>query len=284
MKNYLIFIALLFVFAIGVAAQPEKLSADQIVARHVASIGTPDAIAASTSRVLTGSGSLVSKLPRGFMLSGQGQMASTPHNVLFALVFQNPTYPYEKAAYDGQNASYGLPSGKTSMLGNYLKAQSAILKDGLLEGSLSAAWPLLDLKSAPKVKLEAAGFADVDGRPCYKVKYSSSRTGEMKVVLYFDAATFHHVRTEYHYTIEPSIGTSSTDVRSTSRIERYDMTEDFADFKQAGKLALPTTYKITISTEGQIESVTGTNLRIWSFTVDSVYFDQTLKPEIFKVS
>jgi hypothetical protein len=231
-----------------------------------------------------GTGSIESKIGAGFLLQGEGQFASTPKMVVFALAFQNTIYPYEKVAYDGQNTSYGLPSGKTTILVSYLKAQSSVLKDGLFGGALSAAWPLLDMASVPKAKLEMAGTTKINGLTCYKVKYSSSRTGQMKVTMYFDASTFRHIRTEYHYEIEPRIGTSPTDVRSSSRIERYDMTEDFSDFKQAGKLTLPTTYKITITSEGQIESATGAGLRTWTFNIDQFFFDEKLTPEIFKVS
>lgn len=100
--------------------------------------------------------------------------------------------------------------------------------------------------------------------------------------MFFDTDSFRHVRTEYHYTTEPSIGLSSTDTRSSSRVERYTMEEDFSDFKKAGQLILPTRYKITVTTDGQID--VGVNKREWSFSIDSVYFNEPLLPEVFKVS
>jgi hypothetical protein len=286
MKKLLSLVLLLTIHPLAVTAQgdgqkPEKLNADEIVSGHLASLGEKSAL--TSTRVMTGKGSLTSKLGAGFLLAGPGQMASTDHSFVFALVFDNPSYPYEKVGFDGKDASYGLPSGKQTPLVSYLRAQGSILHDGLFGGELSTAWPLLDLKAA-KAKLETNGTAKIDGKLCYKMKYSSSRTGDLKVTLYFDAETFRHVRTEYAYTIEPRIGTSPTDTRSNAMVERYDMTEDFSDFAQAGKLVLPLTYKITVSNSSQIASTSGSSLREWSFHIDKVYFDQTLPSSSFKVS
>jgi len=288
MKNLLLH-ALVFatlplaIIAQGDAKKPEKLNVDEIVARHIASLGDKSALTAAATRVMTGQGTLTSKLGTSFILQGPGQIGSTGRSFVFALAFDNPTYPYEKVAFDGRETSYGLPSGQQTPLVSYLKAQSAIQRDGLLGGALSTAWPLLDLTAA-KAKLETAGTAKIEGKLCYKLKYSSSRTGDLKVTLYFDADTFRHVRTEYAYTVEPRIGTSPTDTRSNALIERHNMTEDFSDFSQAGKLILPLTYKITISNESQITSSNGANMREWAFHIDKVYFDQTLPPSAFKVA
>lgn len=237
-------------------------------------------------RVLSGNATLSSKIAAGgttsFIIEGPAQFASTGKSVIFAADFGNATYPYEKVAFNGADISYGLPSGKTTLLGAYVRAQNSVLKDGLFGGVLSTAWPLLDIKSSSKIKLETAGTAKVEGITCYKVKYSSSRTGEMRVTLYFEAKTLRHIRTEYQYTIEPRIGTSPTDTQSSSRVERYTLVEDFSNFAEAGALTLPMTYKITITTERQ--ATAGTNVREWITKFDKVFYDQKLGPEIFKVS
>jgi len=288
MKTLLPLLLLLVTLPVAIAGQGdakkiEKLTADEIIARHLASLGDKNALASTASRVMSGRGSITSKLGTSFVLEGPGQIASTGRSFVFAFVFDNPAYPYEKVAFDGQDATYGLPSGKQTPLVSYLRAQGAILHDGLMGGALSTAWPLLNLPSA-KAKVEASGTAKIDGKLCYKLKYASARTGDLKVTLYFDADTFRHVRTEYAYTIEPRIGTSPTDTRSNALVERYNMTEDFSDFSQAEKLVLPLTYKITISNESQITSTSGTSIREWTFHIDKVYFDQTLPPSAFKVA
>jgi hypothetical protein len=274
--------------ASGVQAQkasdqkPPRISAEELATKHLASIGSTEAIKSIKSRVMVGEGTLSSKLGTKFILTGSAQLASAGNKVLLAMLFDSEAYPYEKVAFDGKEQSMGMPFGKRTMLAEYLRAQSSILKDGLFMGSLSTAWPLANLESIPKAKLEIAGVSKINERQCYKVKYSSSRTGTMKVTMYFDAETFWHVRTEYQYTIEPGMGTSSTDIRSQGRIERYNLTENFSDFKVAGKLTLPALYSINITNEGQIS--TGTSSRDWTVKITQVFFDEPLGTEVFKVS
>lgn len=287
---------LAFILAFGtlVAAQkqssdkdqkkPAKISVDELVAKHIASIGPADVISAIKSRVMVGEGKLESKIGSLFVLNGPGQIASQGDKVLYTMILNSPMYPYEKAAFDGNEQSLGLPNGTRTLLGDFLKAQTSILKDGLFTGALSTTWPLLDLKARKSVRLEYAGTFKIDDRQCYKLKYSSGHSGDLKTTLYFDTETFRHVRTIYEYTIEPRIGTSPTDTRSSSKIERYSLTEDFSDFKMAGKLILPMTYVITITNEGQIVSQAGTNTREWTFKILQVYYDEPLDASVFKVS
>jgi hypothetical protein len=264
------------------AQKTEKISTEELVAKHLASIGRAEDIKGIKSRVMVGEGALISKIGAAFTLKGTAQLASEGNRVLFAMLFDSEVYPYEKAAFDGKEQSLGFPSGKRTMLAEFLRSQNSILKDGLFMGTLSSAWTLANLESIPKAKLELVGVSKINERQCYKVKYSSSRTGSLKITLYFDVETFRHMRTEYQYTIEPGMGRSSTDVRSNSTIERYSLREDFSDFKVAGKLTLPFLYTINITNEGQIGS--GTNSRDWTVKILQVYFDEALSVDVFKVS
>jgi hypothetical protein len=198
------------------------------------------------------------------------------------MAFDSPVYPYEKVGFDGDEVYFGYPNGKTTVLGNYIKAHNSIVKEGLLGGVLSTAWPLLDLSSNPKTRLDLDGTTKINKRPCYKVRYTSSHIGDIRITLFFDAETFRHVRTEYLYTIDGRIGTSPTDVRSSSRTERYLLTEEFGNFNVADKTTLPFSYKINVSTERQIGSEATS--REWGFLVEKVYFDQPLDRNVFKVS
>jgi len=293
MRKLLLFLAFILILSVVANAQqekgsdkdqkkPAKITVDELIAKHLASIGPADVIASTKSRVMVGEGKVESKLGAAFILNGQGQIASQGDKVLYALILNSPVYPYEKAAFDGKDQSLGLPNGRRTVLADFLKSQDSILKDGLFAGALSSAWPLLDLKSRKSVKLEYAGTSKVADRQCYKLKYTSGRSGSLKTTIYFDAETYRHLRTTYEYTIEPRIGTSSTDVRSSSRVERYSLSEDFSDFKMAGKLVLPFNYVINITNELQIDA--GNFSREWTFTVLQVYYDEPLEASVFKVS
>lgn len=282
--------ALIFALNLAIFGQsdvkPPKITADELLKKHVASVGTVEDLAAVKSRVFVGTGKMVTKkvTPGAFgQLTGTAQLASVGDMFLFAMLFESPVYPYEKAAYDGKNISVGIPQGRKTQLAEYLKAQPAILKDGLFGGVLSGGWPLFDMKSKKSAKLEMNGTAKVKDRYCYKVKYSSGKTGDLKTVLYFDAETFRHVQTIYEYTIQERIGTSSTD-RSNSLLEYYTLTESFSDFNIAGKLTVPFTYDIGTDGQGQLVQSGGLGAMNWTVTIRQAYFDEALSPESFKVS
>ena len=262
----------------------EKIPVEEIVERHLASIGPSEALSKIKSRVMIGEGKLVSKLGSPFTLNGAAQFASEGSKIVFAMAFENEVYPYEKAAFDGKEQSFGLPSGKTTVLAAYLRSQDSILKDGLFGGTLSSAWAITNLQALGKPKLEYEGTAEIEGRSCYKLKFSSKRTGDLRIMVYFDGETFRHVRTTYEYTIQPRIGTSSTDVRSRSRTERFSLQEDFKDFRKADQLTLPFEYSINVINETQIESRTGTISREWTLKIDTVQYDQAIESGVFKVS
>jgi hypothetical protein len=284
MRKLLLLLTFIFIFGSAVVSAQQKMTANDVVDKHLASIGPAEVIASIKSRVMVGTGKLEAKIGTSSFITGPGQLASQGDKVLYALIFNSPNYPYEKAAFDGKDISLGLPNGNRTLLTDFLKAQGVILKDGLFTGALSTAWPLLDLKSKKGAKVEYAGTAKIDDRLCHKLKYSSGRTGDLKTTLYFDAETFHHVRTTYEYTTEPRIGRSSTDTRSSSRVERYSLTEEFSNFKIAGKLTLPMTYVIKSTNEQQIVSTQGANALEWTFIVLQVYYDEPLEATMFKVS
>jgi hypothetical protein len=68
--------------------------------------------------------------------------------------FYSPVYPREQFAFDGSRfmAAFVTP-GVRSSLGSFLMIHDFIFKQGLMGGTLSSAWPLLDL-SVAKAKLE----------------------------------------------------------------------------------------------------------------------------------
>jgi hypothetical protein len=193
MKRSLLLLALILISSIVVGAQqdkkPAKITVDELIAKHIASIGPADVIAGIKSRVMVGDAQVEAKLGSASIIYGKGQIASQGQRVLYAMIFNSPVYPYEKAAFDGKDQSVGLPNGERTLLSEFLRSQDSILKDGLFTGALSTAWPLLDPKSRKSAKLEYAGTSKIDDRQCYKLKYSSGRSGSLKTMLYFDAET-----------------------------------------------------------------------------------------------
>src|SRR6478735_8070181 len=103
MVKSLIVSALILVFGAAVFSQTPKslpeLKPDEIIARHLASIGSPEAISAVKSRVFVGQARLTSRIGYIGQLTGQAQFASAGNNLLLAAIFNSNEYPYEKAAF-----------------------------------------------------------------------------------------------------------------------------------------------------------------------------------------
>ncbi|HEX8264939.1 MAG TPA: hypothetical protein VF596_05905 [Pyrinomonadaceae bacterium] len=266
----------------GQAATPQKndkLTAAEVLTKHLASIGTPEAIAKIKSRAMAGNGRLTPL--RGLVgktLTGPVQFASVDDNLLFVMVLNSNEYPYEKVAYNGKDITVGkMPSGNRTPLGEFLKSTSNIIKQGIFGGTLSAGWTLLNFDPKNE-KIEYAGLETINNRKLHKVKYSSSKSGALNINLYFEAGTFRHVISEYQYRISPAI-TSNELESSRLKEKRYTLVEQFRDFVQVEGVTLPQTYVLNLTTEEN--SVTTLE---WVVNFSQFYFKETLSPDLFKVS
>jgi hypothetical protein len=263
------------------AATPdkEKLKPEEVVAKHLESIGTAEARQAV--RNLVASGTVVFSIRSG----GKGQtggaslIASEGEMNLFKMVFQSsPTYPHELFSYDGKNfGAMHIRAGARSPLGEFFMSHDTIFKQGLLGGALSTAWPLLNL-SNKNPKLDYEGTKKIGDRQTHELRYTPRKGSDMKIKLFFDAETFQHVRTEYEHTLAAALGGRiSTGGASTGKNEiRYKLVEDFSDFKKEGNLMLPHTYKLALSVQGPIIT-----LQDWVFELTQFAFNQRLNPKDF---
>jgi hypothetical protein len=282
LRNLSIVFIILTIQSIAVATPPlpqEKLKAEEVLAKHLASIGPAEALAATKSIVAIGNSKAITRTTAVKELGGVGQIASEGDKVLIAILFNSTTYPHEKAAYNGQSQTVAiLPDGKRSILGNFLVAHDSPFKQGLIGGVLSTAWPLLNT-GAEMPKLSSSGTEKVNNRPAYKLRYDPKKSGGLQITLFFDAETFQHVRTEYQYVIAARMG--ATPEQSISQLEsRYKLVEEFADFKQEGKLTLPHTYRIRYT----IQEQNNTQMLEWIMNLSQFVFDETLEAKAFIIA
>ena len=269
----------LFFLITVVAAQKDIMTADVLIQKHLESIGTPAARAAAKSLVMVGEGSLSSKIGYNGRLVGPAQLASEGNKFLLAIIFNSSDYRYEKLAFDGKEVTYGRPTGDVSKLGEFIKSQASILKQGYFGGVLSEAWPFVE-PNGKKIKVEYGGIENVGGTPLYKLKAQVAGSGDLRVNLYFDPNTFHHLLTVYSYTIQPYMVSSDSVVNATAKASHFTLTEHFSNFKKAGDLVLPMTYTIDLSNvlEDRTEQLK------WSITFGQVYFNESVDAGVFKVS
>jgi hypothetical protein len=285
------------------AADKEKLTAEEVVARHLKSIGSPEELAAVKTRVEAGTSVFNLRSPGTGQNSGPAVLFSESNKSVIAMSFPNAAdYPSEKFGFDGEKLviSYIKP-GARSTLGDFVFQRALIYKEGVFGGALSTSWALRNIDPA-KVKLEYGGTKKVDGKEAHVLRYVPKKGSDLKITLFFDAETFHHIRTEYRQVIAAQMGSStspmgtrpSRDASSTGssvsgidaskeqqRDLHYELDEIFSDFKQEGSLTLPHSYKIKL----RLEKRTGPTYEAdWDITLSKFSFNQPLEAGWFDVN
>ncbi|HEU4388894.1 MAG TPA: hypothetical protein VFV34_13930 [Blastocatellia bacterium] len=265
------------------ASQEVKITAEELVSRHLAAVGPAEAWKAAAGRAIAG------WCVASFKIGGTGQADGTVklesegiRNMLM-MRFGVPTYPHEKFAYDGKTITTGqVRPGQRSALSEFLLAHDTPLKEGLLASTLSSAWPLADVATR-KAKLKYNGIKKTDGRELHEVQYNPNKSSELKILLYFDKTTFQHMRTQYRlsraYTL-PSGGAPGRESSGTGAESHYVLTEDFTDFAKEGALTLPHSYKLNLS----ITSGSGSVNIDWVLHLNQFALAATLDPKDFDVS
>jgi hypothetical protein len=255
-------------------------NADELVAQHLDSIAPAAVRAGLKSRVVQGPVEYRILVGGAGVLDGKAQMASDGKKLVFMMKLPNNLYRGEQFIFNGDKDSvaYSGAQQTRSPMGSFVFVQDAVIREGLLGGALSTAWPLLDLNDR-KAKLSFEGLKKVDGQDLYALKYRPHKNTDLDIYLYFDPQTYHHVETVYTYSTVASLtGSSSsadaglTPVTSGSpgksgngagnggspetaqaRLvpNRYRLTEKFSDFKTVDGVTLPTHEDIQFDQELQ---------------------------------
>ena len=262
----------------GFFAQDKKLSAEEIMAKHLESVGSAENRAAVKSIMAVGKSKATFRGRGSGLSEGIVVIASEGEKNLIGMKFNNPDYPFEKMGYDGNEFTVGfVRPGQRSVLGDFLRLNENTFKYGILGGTLSTSWELFNYDEK-NGKLKSSGLKKIDGKNLYEVKYNPKKGSELNVTFFFDAETFRHVRTEYRriiasrqgVTIDSSAGQSET---------RYKMVEEFANFKEENKLTLPHTYKLYL----EILTGNGTTSYDWLMELEQFSFNQPIDAKEFKM-
>jgi len=144
-------------------------------------------------------------------------------------------------------------------------------------GVLSSAWPLFDAKLNDS-RIQYGGLKKVAGQQVHELRYYPRKGSESQIKLFFDAATFNHVRTEYLKTVSARAG-SNPNLSSQQRETRYELWEDFSDFKKEGGLMLPHSYKVQLTVAGMGPTFSNE----WALTFSRFQFNQNIPAESFNV-
>jgi hypothetical protein len=258
---------------------PDKMTPEEVVAKHLEAIGTAEARAKIKSRIIQGTALATFRVGGGGQSQGGSVLASQGEKSLISIVYNNSVYPYERMGFDGKTLTLSeVRPGVRSTLGKFLQAHEMLFREGLLGGTLSSAWPLFDM-SARTAKLRYAGMKKVGERKAHVLEYDAKNNTGLKTLLYFDAETFQHLRSEYEQRIAQQMpGQPSVTQQQGDAISR--IVEDFSDFRPEGGLNLPHTYKLQLS----LESLNRRTLQDWVFTLSKFTFNIPIADNEFDVS
>ena len=271
--------AVLFLVALlaPVLAQEPKLEPEELVALHLEAIGPPEALSALQNRTAQGSGKL-QVLMGGFgTLEGPAIFVSEGPKIFLSIDFDYTNYDAEQVSFDGDKAYLGyIDSGVRSELGEFLYRYDEIIKEGLLGGVLSTAWPLLDLETR-RPRLNYGGLKKVNGQELLDLRYRMRRGGtDFNIHLYFEPESFRHRVTTYKITIPAGIGTS-IEQSSSQRDTRFTLEEWFSDFRSVDGLDLPTHWTIQLT----LATTSGTYLAKWEMIYSQITHDLSIDPGLF---
>jgi len=269
----------LLLLAIPSPSSAQKLKPEEVVAKHLEAIGSAKARAAITTRIISGTSQVIFRTAPSGQAVGRAVLASEGLKSLLGMSFPTPIYPREQLGFNGSSfmAAFATP-GVRSVLGNFLMTHDLIFKQGLMAGTLSSAWPLLEV-AARNPQLEYSGTKKVDGRTLHELRYLPRGGSDLKVTLCFDQETFQHVRTEYERVIPAQIGDRSLTNVQTREI-RYKMVEEFSLFKPENGLTLPHIYMIKLA----VDTTNGTFLAEWVIKLTQFDFNQKIDQSAFNIS
>jgi len=279
------------------SAQDKKITIEELVARHLESIGVAEARSKALSRVASGPVTLNVRLGGAGNLKGTAMMVSENPKLRFGMQFQTADYTGEDLAFDGNKTSTGfLPQGRRSGLSAFLNSQNLPLKDGLIGGTLSTAWPLLRPDQS-QPKLDYRGLKKVDGRQLHETSYRPRKgSTDLKISLWFEPETFRHVRTRYNLEVGATIGTREAPNQNPESY--YSLTEEFGDFRPVDGLTLPRQYKLQFSVQGNSPAAVASAgpdfqgsrggppsaLYDWTLTVTRISHTEKFDAQIFKIN
>jgi hypothetical protein len=293
---------------INITANASDLKPEELVAKHMDSIGTAATRAAATTRVVQGKVSYSVLVGGGGHLSGDAVLVSQGNKVRLLFKLSNNDYRGEEIVSDGDRSqAYGtLANHGRSGLAQFIFSQPVIVQEGLLGGVLSTAWPFNSL-GEHKAKLEMKGTKVVDGHNLIDVHYKPKKSTDVDIHLFFDPETYQHVMTTYFLSIRSGLGhvdpnsssapgsdigahsiplsggasTNSSETATARQQEtRFRLEERFSDYRTENGLTLPRHYRIQFSEELQNGRTT---LDEWTVDVEQIGNGVGVDPKNFAV-
>jgi len=253
----------------------QKMKPEEVVARHLEALGTPEARAAVKTRIMNGEAWVDFLQGDTGQLAGKAQFVSDAERTRLEMRFGYNDYEAEQLIFDGKKYLVGnVRPAVRSTLGIFVNDYvSSLLKEGILGGVTNVGWAL---GSGRKLNLSYRGLKELHGKTAHILRYQSKR-GDLRVDLGFDPETFRHVITDYYLEI-PAGGVDRPEESINQRDSYWRAYEEFDDFRQVDGITLPHTYKLRVQFDGRI-----THLTEWRAKFSEVQQNQELSQDVFKL-
>ena len=285
MKSTRLLMLLLLLSAIFAGSSfAQKFSPEEIVAKHLDSIGTKEKRDSIKNQILSGNVQFT-LTGAATPVTGRFVIASAGEKNLWGMNLNSNDYPMDRFGYDGKDVQVGFAKpGSRSILGFFIYSYRELLKEGFLGGTLESSWALMNT-AAKNPKLSYEGKKKINGTEALVLSYLPKSGSDLSVRMYFNASNFQHLRTEYNRSIAARQG-ATIDTSAGQGEDRYQLIEDFSDFKDVNGLTLPTTYKLSYSFfNGGTTQSTGKKSQEaeWKFTVTNFSYNQSLHDSSFNI-
>lgn len=262
----------------------QKMNPEDIIAKHLDSIGTKEKRSAVKNQLILGDVEFTAK-GSAVPVNGKIIIFSAGEKSVWGMNLNSNDYPLDRFGYNGKDTRVGyIRPGVRSVLGGFILSYTELLREGMMGGTLTSAWSLLDT-DLRKPKMSYEGIKKVDDKETYVLSYSPKGASDLSVKMYFDAKNYRHIRTEYNRVISARQG-STIDNSAGQGDDRYRLTEDFSDFKKAGGLTLPTVYRVSYdsSSSASIRSAQNSDRHLeWKFTVTDFSYNQKSDENTFDI-
>ncbi|MEZ5345364.1 MAG: hypothetical protein R2681_07395 [Pyrinomonadaceae bacterium] len=260
------------------SSSAEKITPGVLIERHLGSIGGPEELKKRRSFMAVGTVKAVFNINGKAQNTGRVVMASQSEKNMIGMKFENIEYQLEILGYDGENFSVGYARpGIRTPFGQFLLSNSKTFKSGIIGGSLSTSWELLNYDEK-RGKLKFDGMKKFDGADHYRFSFNPAKGSDLVIKMFFDALSYRHVRTEYERVVSPGTGRTIDDSARLSET-RYKMVETFSDFRPEEGLTIPHGYRISL----EMSNGSGAGRYEWQMSFDEFSFGQTFDISQFRV-
>jgi hypothetical protein len=257
------------------SAKDEKLKPEELIAKHLDSIGPADKRKAVQSRAASGTTQAAFRVGGSGTYNGNGNILSQEKGLRLGFSFNAIDYPGEQIAYDGNKVTVKQSNpGVYPPFSRFIYENDYLIKEGLLFGTLSTQWALLDVPK--QAKMEVTGLKKINGKQLYELKYTFRNSKGMQAWFYFDPETFRHVRSEFKLELAP---TNVDKITDSAEQVRYHILEQFDEFKPVDGLTLPYSYKLDFT----IDAPKGGLFTSWAYAIRAINHNESFEKNLFSV-